>query len=122
MRTYKNKYNEDSRHLSTFLDEHGWISQGCCKIEKQHKPDFLVEIEERYHLKSREGIYTVIGFDKGISFVTLSCWRWEQLGKKPITVHISDIKCKAGRPGDKKRREKKRQELMELLLIEHLRK
>lgn len=109
----------EALELMTALDQHGWVSRGYCKIEDKHKPNFFVEIGDRVHLKSKNGIYTIEGFDKGISFVVLNCWRWKQLGKPPIKVHISDIKCKAGRPGDKKRREeaKKFEKFLKLLQI-----
>jgi hypothetical protein len=102
IRRFRNKKDEGANELIAFLDKHNWIFQGYCKIDKTQKPNVLVQIGERYHLKSRNGIYTVIGFEKGISFVKLSCWRWEQLGEKPIIVHISDIKCKVGIPGKRK--------------------
>jgi hypothetical protein len=58
------------------------------------KNRYQYKIGNRIHLKTFEGMYKIIAMDH--KYVTISCNKWQQLGKPNKQVLIDDIKCLAG--------------------------
>jgi len=75
----------------------------------------------RIHLKSRQGIYTVVSSNK--THIVITCHRWNALANHPKeqvtkTVSINDYKCLVGAPGDKKRRAEAKSIIQEILILQ----
>lgn len=58
------------------------------------KNRYKYKIGNRIHLKTFEGMYKIIAMDN--KYVTISCNKWQKLGKPNKQVLIEDIKCLAG--------------------------
>lgn len=58
------------------------------------KNRYVYKIGNRIHLKTFQGMYKIIAMDH--KYVTISCNKWQQLGKPNKQVLIEDIKCLAG--------------------------
>lgn len=58
------------------------------------KNRYQYKIGNRIHLKTFEGMYKIIAMDH--KYVTISCNKWQKLGKPNKQVLIEDIKCLAG--------------------------
>jgi hypothetical protein len=58
------------------------------------KNRYQYKVGNRIHLKTFQGMYKIIAMDH--KYVTISCNKWQQLGKPNKQVLIEDIKCLAG--------------------------
>ena len=58
------------------------------------KNRYQYKVGNRVHLKTFQGMYKIIAMDH--KYVTISCNKWQQLGKPNKQVLIEDIKCLAG--------------------------
>lgn len=64
----------------------------CLENTKKHR-NININIGQRIHLQSRQGIYTVVSFDA--TTITLTCNKW-RYDNRTIKVFKSDFKCLAG--------------------------
>lgn len=58
------------------------------------KNRYQYKVGNRIHLNIFEGMYKIIAIDH--KYVTITCNKWQQLGKPDKKVKIEDIKCLAG--------------------------
>ena len=105
---YPEEYNdyEDDYYDLEGLDNSYYGDDFDVDLQSDSKNEVIPEIGSSIHLKSRRGIYQVVGADDSSIMITTQKWNNEWLrgdrSSNCLVVPISDFKCYKGVPSSRK--------------------
>lgn len=70
------------------------VNKGYRELLGIYKPKHSYRVEDKIHLHSRNGIYTIVEIDR--ESLVITCKKWQYTDFPTLKVHKSDFKCLAG--------------------------
>jgi hypothetical protein len=74
--------------------EHYLVNKGFKSLLGIYKPEVSYRVEDKIHLHSRNGIYTIVEIDR--ESLVITCKKWQYTDFPTLKVHKADFKCLAG--------------------------
>lgn len=92
---YTTKAGYDCIISSEPKDREGYlVNKGFKSLLGTYKPEVSYRVDDKIHLHSRHGIYTIS--DIGKDFLVVTCKKWQYTDFPTLKVHKADFKCLAG--------------------------
>jgi hypothetical protein len=92
---YTTKAGYDCIISSEPKDREGYlVNKGFRSLLGIYKPEVSYKVDDKIHLHSRHGIYTIS--DIGKDFLVVTCKKWQYTDFPTLKVHKADFKCLAG--------------------------
>jgi predicted nucleic-acid-binding Zn-ribbon protein len=92
---YTTKAGYDCIISSEPKDREGYlVNKGFRSLLGIYKPEVSYKVDDKIHLHSRHGIYTIV--DIGKDFLVVTCKKWQYTDFPTLKVHKADFKCLAG--------------------------
>jgi hypothetical protein len=74
--------------------EHYLVNKGVKTLLGITKPKQSYRVDDKIHLYSRNGIYTIVEIDR--ESLVITCKKWQYTDFPTLKVHKADFKCLAG--------------------------